>query len=688
MSYYVVLADFEGETEEELSLEAGTQVELINFGEDGWASVIDGDRVGICPNTFLKSLAEFEAEAEEEEEEEPVVPEESPSCPAWEHSVSPSSPTAAHRNEGRPLPRPVSQPIHQPVGQGVRGARGTVPRGNGRPLPNQPRGAPRGRAVVRGGRVLRGDRGRGMRGARGARGGSCRGPRPQQATSPARSAPINEPQQAPDQAASISPPNEDSETSKSPELTAEQLAQKREANQKHRKLVLAEIIQTESDYVKDIEIVARLFIRPLMEKSLITREDHAALFSNLEVLVPVNQQLLTRLQAEENPEQLPIGTLFLEMADYFKLYASYCANQPKFIATLDRLSKENSTFEQYLYDQTINPECRGLNLFSFLIKPIQRICKYPLLLRDLLKVTEKDHFDYNTLVESLGKIETVVAYVNDRKRLAENLQKILDVQDQIESTEELSLVEPSRRFVREGSINVVENGRARERNTFVFNDLIVLTKPKKSMMGNAAKDHFKAQFHLNAIKIVDMADTEDIKNACQVVPKNPTEKKFEFVFMFNTPSEKAGWVKEIKTLVREFQLKELEAAQKAKAKKDEQIALGIYEEPEEPVSESKEKEKKSSLPLLSRATHSPKSSPRGSKRTSTSKRLPPASRPSGAPRVNNNTTTAFSRPPPPTRGRVLTGRPAPPPPPSGAKGKLKSLFRSESNSSSTRKKKT
>ena len=199
------------------------------------------------------------------------------------------------------------------------------------------------------------------------------------------------------------------------------------------------------------------------------------------------------------------------------------------------MTEENSAFDQYLYEQTQTEECRGLDLFSFLIKPIQRICKYPLLLRDLLKVTEEDHFDQANLVKSLVKIEEVVSYVNDRKRLAENLQKILDVQDQIESNVELSLVEPSRRFVREGSLNVVENGRVRERNTFVFNDLIVLTKPKKSMMGYAAKDHFKAKFYLNDIKIVDVADTDDVKNACQVLPKNE-EKKFDFVFMFDTPT--------------------------------------------------------------------------------------------------------------------------------------------------------
>ena len=101
---------------------------------------------------------------------------------------------------------------------------------------------------------------------------------------------------------------------------------------------------------------------------------------------------------------------------------------------MDRLGKE-SAFEAFTQEKMLEEECRGLTLFSFLIKPIQRICKYPLLLRDLLKHTDNSHQDYNNLVQALQKIEEVVAYVNDRKRLAENLQKILDVQNQIESNE-------------------------------------------------------------------------------------------------------------------------------------------------------------------------------------------------------------------------------------------------------------
>lgn len=52
-----------------------------------------------------------------------------------------------------------------------------------------------------------------------------------------------------------------------------------------------------------------------------------------------------------------------------------------------------------------------------------------------MRNTPEDHPDHENLETALSKIEEVVTYVNERKRLAENLQKILDIGKQIESNE-------------------------------------------------------------------------------------------------------------------------------------------------------------------------------------------------------------------------------------------------------------
>ena len=341
MSLYIVLADFHAEEEEELSLQAGTAVEVLHFGDDGWADVVYQGTAGICPNAYLKLAADVEIpEPVSEEEEENCLTEEEKTVPP------PKTPQTIvtrvgcpNRNTGRPLPTPgenptptpapVPEPTPSPVatptargGRGSRVANGPL-RGTAR---GGPRGTNRGRGVPRGA-PRGGPRGRATR-ARGAanpRGGART---PVEVSTheelsnkppPTVTSNVGSVQAVPEETPA-SPPAETEEAlietnaeASSPEDGSVGDSAKKEAQRKHRKMVLAEILQTERDYVNDIEIVARVYIRPLLEKNIITREDHTALFSNLEVLVHVNQQLLAQLQSEEDLELLRIGVLFLEM---------------------------------------------------------------------------------------------------------------------------------------------------------------------------------------------------------------------------------------------------------------------------------------------------------------------------------------------------------------------------------------
>jgi len=352
--------------------------------------------------------------------------------------------------------------------------------------------------------------------------------------------------------------NDDAETAEEKEEekeeTPEERAIRKEAQRvKQRKNIINEIRDTERDYVNDLNIIVNVFTIPLTQEGIIPQADIVGLFSNIAVLVNVNQKLHLEISANPDDETIQIGKIFVGMADIFKMYTAYCANQPKAMQVLDRLGS-NAAFKAFTDKCMQNPECRGLTLFSFLIKPIQRICKYPLLLKDLLRNTPEDHPDHENLVNALSKIEEVVVYVNERKRLAENLQKILDVSQQIESKESLNLVSPSRRFVREGTFHVMEKGKPRERTVYLFNDLLVITKPAKHTSG---KDHFKYQLSLNDAKIIDVADTDGIQNACEIRPKECEDNKQANVIVFGTPDEKKLWVREIKALVKEFQRKQL-----------------------------------------------------------------------------------------------------------------------------------
>lgn len=89
-----------------------------------------------------------------------------------------------------------------------------------------------------------------------------------------------------------------------------------------------------------------------------------------------------------------------------------------------------------------SPEARGLSIESFLIKPVQRICKYPfadyrypLLIRELDKHSEKagNTKEQANLSLAAERIGAVVSLVNEATRTADEKQRVLNLEGYIES---------------------------------------------------------------------------------------------------------------------------------------------------------------------------------------------------------------------------------------------------------------
>jgi len=113
-----------------------------------------------------------------------------------------------------------------------------------------------------------------------------------------------------------------------------------------------------------------------------------------------------------------------------------------------------------------------------MIKPIQRICKYPLLLRELIKQTDSSHPDYEKLKESFEKVEDIVTTINEKKRESEMSQKMYELSQNLSGAESLKLITPTRRFISEGELNHLTKGKIVPGYYFLFNDLFLYTKKK------------------------------------------------------------------------------------------------------------------------------------------------------------------------------------------------------------------
>lgn len=92
-----------------------------------------------------------------------------------------------------------------------------------------------------------------------------------------------------------------------------------------------------------------------------------------------------------------------------------------------------------------------MDLNAFLIKPVQRVCKYPLLLKELLKNTPETHPDYADLNEAHEAMQNSCLKLNERKREVENMSHFLTIKARTGK----NFIESGRRFIQDGNIFIL-----------------------------------------------------------------------------------------------------------------------------------------------------------------------------------------------------------------------------------------
>ena len=164
------------------------------------------------------------------------------------------------------------------------------------------------------------------------------------------------------------------------------------------------------------------------------------MLSNAEEIVSVSEILLKEIEQSKDK----VGSSFLKMTDYLKIYSIYCSNYPTALSLIVS-KKETEPLKSVLATFQSLEQSGGLPIETFLMKPIQRICKYPLLLKQINNTMPQSHPDKQNMNQAISKIEQVVETVNDRRRQVENSEKIMSIENKIISNEKLNLLTPTRK---------------------------------------------------------------------------------------------------------------------------------------------------------------------------------------------------------------------------------------------------
>nr|XP_021149472.1 dynamin-binding protein isoform X4 [Columba livia] len=185
-----------------------------------------------------------------------------------------------------------------------------------------------------------------------------------------------------------------------------------------RSKVIEELLQTERDYIRDLEMCVERIMVPLQQAQM-QNIDFEGLFGNIHMVISFSKQLLSTLEASD-----AIGPVFLsQRAELESVYKVYCQNHDEAIALLETYEKDEKLQKQLL---DLLDSLRSLysewgctnyiNLGSFLIKPVQRVMRYPLLLMELLSATPEAHPDRAPLTAAVLAVKEINVNINEYKR--------------------------------------------------------------------------------------------------------------------------------------------------------------------------------------------------------------------------------------------------------------------------------
>ncbi|PWA18194.1 hypothetical protein CCH79_00004218 [Gambusia affinis] len=292
----------------------------------------------------------------------------------------------------------------------------------------------------------------------------------------------------------------------------------------------------------------------------ITEETVKVLFSNIEEILAIHKDFLSMVEELLQPDphaHHEVGRCFLHFKNRFQIYDEYCGNHEKAQRLLLELNKIRSVRTCLLNCMLLGGRKNTeVPLEGYLVAPIQRICKYPLLLKELLKRTPRKHNDHALVQESLQVMKAVCSSINEAKRQMEKLEILEEWQSHIEGWEGSNITDTCTEMLMQGVLLKISAGNIQERVFFLFDKLLVYCKRKNRRLKNSKASsegpryQFRGRINTEVMEVENVDDgTADYHSSGNIVNNgwkiHNTAKNKWFVCMAKTPEEKQEWLEAI-----------------------------------------------------------------------------------------------------------------------------------------------
>ncbi|XP_034657847.1 uncharacterized protein LOC117894746 isoform X4 [Drosophila subobscura] len=205
-----------------------------------------------------------------------------------------------------------------------------------------------------------------------------------------------------------------------------------------------ELVTTEVYYIHALQTVTELFLACLeavQEERLLIDVDQARLFSNVRAVCEANIKFWTMwlypMVAHSVVTHEPLRCAFFQegfiaFASIFAPYKIYCAEQSTCQFYCKELNQNNPLFTSYLAWCESQKMCNRLRLADIVVRPMQRLTKYSLLLA-AIKKHMSDVEEIEAIDVMMHSVENFVGSVNNHLTMRQENERLKGVMVRIES---------------------------------------------------------------------------------------------------------------------------------------------------------------------------------------------------------------------------------------------------------------